>query len=89
MRELVKALVRADGKRRVLIEKRPDGLFTFVVETLVYHYDEELRERLQDYEMICVPTDFGGIHDTQEAAESEVGACEKWLHGASRAGPTG
>ena len=79
MTEVVKSFVRADGNRRVEIIRRTDGRFTFGVDTHVYVYDEELREQLEDYEMCWVPTEFGGIFDTEEAAEREVSAFEKWL----------
>ena len=80
MREPVKPFQRADGKRRVRIQKRSDVGFTFEIEELVYHYDEELRERLQNYEMGWVQTgQIGGIYDTQEAAERYARGCEKWI----------
>ncbi len=44
-------------------------MFTFAVDKLIYHYDEELREQLEDYDMVWVTSEFGGIYDTPEAAE--------------------
>jgi hypothetical protein len=80
MQEDVKTFQRADGKRQVHIKKRSDAGFTFVIEELVYHYDEELRERLQNYEMVWVPVNpAGGIYGTPEEAMREARGSEGWL----------
>jgi hypothetical protein len=41
--------VVTDGKRRVIVFRRDDGLFGFTTEEQVQVYDEELAKRFNDY----------------------------------------
>jgi len=83
MLEVLQMYLHPGGERRVLNEKRTDGRFTYSVEVLVFHYDEELREQLQDFEKIWMKdwrsTPRAGIFDTRRAAEVEVRAQERWI----------
>jgi hypothetical protein len=69
-RKILKTILRADGKRRVLILQRDDGLFGFREES---SYDSPQGKRwaaLPPYATIC---------DTMEHAESEARLAIDWL----------
>jgi hypothetical protein len=80
MNHTLKTIVDPSGKRRLLIVRRPDGLFSFEEQELVVAYDVELAEQLQDYRTCWVPVGHDlTICDTQEAAEREGRGAAAWL----------
>jgi hypothetical protein len=71
MRAIVKTLVSPDGKRRVQIYQREDGLFAFVEEKRVSDRDGEARWR---------PYPFFAAHcDSVEASEQQARAAIGWV----------
>jgi hypothetical protein len=80
MNRTLKTIVHPAGKRRLLIVRRPDGLFSYEEQELVMVYDVELAERLQDYRSCWVPVGHDlTICDTEEAAEREGCGAVAWL----------
>jgi hypothetical protein len=71
--QVVKTLLRADGKRRVVIIQREEGLFGFREEQFITSPAGERWGRLAPYSTIC---------DTAEAAEREARAAVPWLRSA-------
>jgi hypothetical protein len=70
--------VVTDGKRRVVIFRRDDGLFSFRTEKEILVYGEDLAEQLNDYSTSWIQTDrLVVLCDTQEAAEREAGLSPK------------
>ena len=68
--KILKTILRADGKRRVLIIQRDDGLFGFREES---SYDSPQGKR-----WVALPP-HATICDTMEHAESEARAAVDWL----------
>ena len=77
---VLKTLIHSDGKRRVLIVQRDNGLFGFEEEQLVRVYDEKLYPDWD--EMVWAPprglVSFG-IFDSPKAAEREARDQIAWL----------
>jgi hypothetical protein len=71
VREVVRMIVRADGKRRVLICRREDGRFSFFEEQRLRDLNDEPRWRSYGaFEAVC---------DSAEAAEQTARAAIGWL----------
>jgi RDD family len=71
VREVVKIIVRADGKRRVLICRREDGRFSFFEEQRLRDLNDEPRWRSYGaFEAVC---------DSAEGAELTACATIGWL----------
>jgi hypothetical protein len=69
MVQTVKIFERADGKARLSIVRRPDGLYAFVGET----------ERQKDGYTFWAPSDLSGLYDSAETAEREAIGLVPWL----------
>jgi len=67
----IKTLMSADGKARVFILARDDGLYMFAAESQREDEDEGFT--------YWVPTHDSGIFDNAETAEREAIACVPWL----------
>jgi hypothetical protein len=65
----IKTLMRADGKARVFILSRDDGLYMFEAES----------ERAEDGYTYWVPTHHSGLFDSAETAEREAVGRVSWL----------
>jgi hypothetical protein len=71
VREVVKIIVRADGKRRVLICRREDGRFSFIEEQRLRDLNDEPRWRSSAaFEAVC---------DSAGTAEQTARASIGWL----------
>jgi len=71
VQEVVRIIVRADGKRRVLICKREDGRFSFLEEQRLRDLNDEPRWRSSaTFEAVC---------DSAETAEQTARAAIGWL----------
>ncbi len=71
MQEVIKTIVRSDGKRRVQIYRREDGLFSFVEEQRLRDLDGEPRWR-------PFPP-FAAVCDSPEASEQQARAAIGWV----------
>jgi hypothetical protein len=71
MQEVIKTIVRSDGKRRVQIYRREDGLFSFIEEQRLRDRDGEPRWR-------SFPP-FAAVCDSPEASEQQARAAIGWL----------
>jgi len=71
MQEVIKTIVRSDGKRRVQIYRREDGLFSFIEEQRLRDLDGEPRWR-------PFPP-FAALSDSAEACEQQARAAIGWL----------
>jgi hypothetical protein len=79
--EILKILTDPSGTRRVLIVRRPNGLFGYQEEELQNKYDDKLRKRLNDASTIWVgftQKPFT-ICDSPETAEREARGNVQWL----------
>jgi hypothetical protein len=65
----IKTIERADGKARLFIFQRDDGLFRFEGES----------EREEDVEVFVAPCDFSGLYKTAEEAEQAAQVDVLWL----------
>jgi hypothetical protein len=65
----IKAIERADGKARLFIIERDDGL---------YRFEGEAEQEEDGYSFVA-PCDFSGLYESAEAAEREARATVPWL----------
>jgi hypothetical protein len=78
--EEVKRFVSPDGRRRVIILRRPDGLFSFTVESWSRYYDPSPED-------LTAPVDgpglwggeTSGLYPTAASAEAEARTSVGWL----------
>jgi len=79
MHQKLRTFERADGRRRAWISKRPDGHFSFGGEVLYDPYDDGVRvSKVED--MVWIPMHpGGGMYASEEIAERELYAQEKWM----------
>jgi hypothetical protein len=65
----IKTIERPDGKARLFILARDDGLFRFVAES----------EQEEDGDIFWAPSDWSGLYDSAERAEQEARSMIPWL----------
>lgn len=66
---IIKTIERTDGKSRLFIFKRDDGL---------YRYEGEA-EQEEDGEVFVAPCDFSGLYETADEAERTASVEVLWL----------
>lgn len=71
----VKFYERADGKARLFIQRRDDGLFQFQEE-----HEHIERGGPHDGEVYWVPVQTSGFYDNLDSAENEAAASVTWLN---------
>jgi hypothetical protein len=79
MEKTLKTFRHPDGKRRVLIVQRSNGLFGYELEELAYIYDGELREQCPDTFWTRPSQNPFSLCDTPETAEREALGAIEWL----------
>ena len=65
----IKTIERSDGKARLFIYERADGLYRFEGES----------EQEEDGEVFVAPSDFSGLYESAEAAEQAASMNIFWL----------